>query len=76
MKVDFDQFIGIIEDEFDEIAKGSIQRDSLLADFIEINSLNTLVLSIVFESEFNQTIEFEKIKRVENFEDLYALIIQ
>lgn len=69
----FKVFISKIEDEFDDISKSSIEPNSIIADFIEVNSLNILVISTVYEFEYNLVVPFEKIKAAKTFQDLFEL---
>jgi len=67
-------FIRKLEDEFEDIPKGTMLPDSPISDFIEINSLNILVISTIYEFEYNKVVEFEKIKKAETIQDLYNLL--
>ena len=46
-------FIEKIENEFEDIPKGNIKPDALIEDFIEVNSLNIMIVTLVFEYDFS-----------------------
>lgn len=76
MSATFKEFVTKIEDEFDDISKSTIEPSSFISDFIEINSLNILVISTVFEFEYDLVVPFEKIKTAKTFQDLFDLTLQ
>ena len=69
-----EDFIRKIEDEFEDIPKGVITPEALIEDFIEVNSLNIMIVTLVFEYDYDQKVAFEDIKKANTFHDLHALI--
>lgn len=71
----FEDFRDVIENEFDDIEAGRIEPSSSIADYIDLNSLNILVISLAIEFQYDKTIEFEEIRKATTFDELYALVI-
>jgi len=69
-----EDFILKIEDEFEDLPKKVIKPESKIEDFIEINSLNIMIITLVYEYDYNKKVAFEDIREANTFQDLYALI--
>ena len=69
----FKNFILKIEDEFDDVAVADIKPSSFISDFIDVNSLNILVISTIYEFEYKLVVPFDKIKAASTFKDLFDL---
>ncbi len=73
MKKDFEEFIQNFKKEFEDSSFDGVKKETLIRDIIDLNSLNILVISSVFEFEYNKLIEFENIRKAETFHDLFSL---
>ncbi len=72
MKVE--NFISMIEEEFEEIEKGTLKPDSNFREYFEWNSVNALIIIALVDSEYDVTINAEDIQNAETINDLFETI--
>jgi len=68
--VDTEGLIRLITSEFDDIDPMRIGPESLFKEVIEWNSINSLVLSVVIESEYGVLLEKEDYKQADTISQL------
>ncbi len=73
MKID--QFIKDIEEEFEDLKKGVLQPDAMLADYFEWNSINALIMSAMIRTNYNVTITGEDFGDISTVESLYNIVM-
>ena len=72
--VDIEGLIRLIASEFDDIDPRRLTPDSLFKEVIEWNSINSLVLSVVIESEYGVLLEKEDYNNANTISDLEDII--
>jgi len=72
--VDTEGLIRLITSEFDDIDPKCITPESLLKEVIEWNSINSLVLSVVIESEYGVLLEKEDYNQIQTISQLMNYI--
>ena len=72
--VDTEGLIQLITSEFDDIDPALVGPESLFKEVIEWNSINSLVLSVVIESEYGVLLEKEDYHNANTISDLKAVI--
>lgn len=72
MKIE--EFISKIEAEFEEIEKGILEPQSIYKDFIHWSSMNSLILIILIESEYNVLLNDNDFSKSSTVEDLFNIV--
>ncbi len=72
--VDIEGLIRLITSEFDDIDPKRLDSESLFKEVIEWNSINSLVLSVVIESEYGVLLEKEDYNNANTISDLEDII--
>lgn len=72
MKIE--DFIARIEEEFDDIAPGSLKPESVFREVFEWNSINALILIALVKTEYDVTINAEDIATSKTVNDIYRII--
>ena len=72
--VDIEGLIRLITSEFDDIDPKRLDSESLFKEVIEWNSINSLVLSVVIESEYGVLLEKENYNNANTISDLEDII--
>ena len=72
--VDIEGLIRLITSEFDDIDPKHLSPESLFKEVIEWNSINSLVLSVVIESEYGVLLEKEDYNNATTISDLEGVI--
>jgi acyl carrier protein len=72
--VDIEGLIRLITSEFDDIDPKRLSPESLFKEVIEWNSINSLVLSVVIESEYGVLVEKEDYNNANTISDLEDII--
>jgi len=72
--VDIEGLIRLITSEFDDIDPKRLDSGSLFKEVIEWNSINSLVLSVVIESEYGVLLEKEDYNNANTISDLEDII--
>lgn len=67
-------FIGKIEEEFEELETGKLQPGSKFRDFFDWNSINALIFIALVDAEYDVTINADDIRNSETVEDLFAVV--
>ena len=72
MKIE--DFISHLENEYEDIAPGTLKPDSIFREKFEWNSINALILIALVKTEYDVTINAEDIATSKTIEDLYRII--
>lgn len=68
------EFLSVLEDEFDFIESRTIKADSLLYETLGASSLNLLFLRAIIDEHFDITLNDNDIKESKTIQDLYTKI--
>jgi acyl carrier protein len=74
MDVTIDQFIKLVEEEFDDIQPGLIKPESKFKDVMDWNSINALIFVALVKTEFDVDINANDLVKAQTVQDLYNLI--
>jgi len=72
MKIE--DFIARLEEEYEDLAPGSLNPGSVFREVFEWNSINALILIAMVKTEYDVTINAEDIATSKTVEDLYRII--
>ena len=72
MKIE--DFIARLEEEYEDLAPGSLNPGSVFREVFEWNSINALILIALVKTEYDVTINAEDIATSKTVEDLYRII--
>ena len=72
MKIE--DFITHLEEEYEDLAPGSLKPGSVFREVFEWNSINALILIAMVKTEYDVTINAEDIATSKTVEDLYRII--
>lgn len=71
-----EKFIEQVEEEFEELEKGTLKPDSNFREYFEWNSVNALIIIALIDSEYDVTINAEDIQNSETIQDLYNKVTE
>jgi acyl carrier protein len=74
MDVTIDQFIKLVEEEFDDLQPGMMKPESKFKDVMEWNSINALIFVALVKTEFDVDINANDLVKAQTVQDLYNLI--
>lgn len=74
MKIE--EFILRIEEEFEEIEKGVLEPQSIYKDLIHWSSMNSLILIILIESEYNVLLNDNDFSKSSTVDELFNLVLE
>jgi acyl carrier protein len=74
MKMNIEDFITHIEEEFDDITPGSLNPGSIFREVFEWNSINALILIAMVKTEYDVAINAEDIAKSKTVQDIYRII--
>jgi len=72
MKIE--DFIVRLEEEYEDIAPGTLKPGSVFREVFEWNSINALILIAMIKTEYDVVINAEDIATSKTVEDLYRII--
>ena len=72
--ITLEEFIKKVEEEFSEIAPGTLTADSQYQDLFEWSSLNALLFMGLVKAEFDKDITVDDLKKHKTPGELYAAI--
>ena len=72
MKIE--DFIARLEEEYEDLAPGSLSPDSIFREVFEWNSINALILIAMVKTEYDVAINAEDIASSKTVADLYRII--
>jgi acyl carrier protein len=72
MKIE--DFIKLIEEQFEELKPGVLQPDSNFREVFEWNSINALIIIAMINTEYGVTIDAEDIRKSNTVQDIFSII--
>jgi acyl carrier protein len=72
MKIE--DFIAKLEEEYEDIAPGTLKPQSIFREVFEWSSINALILIALVKTEYDVPINAEDIATSKTIEDLYRII--
>lgn len=72
MKIE--DFIAKLEEEYEDIAPGSLKPQSVFREVFEWSSINALILIALVKTEYDVTINAEDIATSKTINDLFRII--
>ena len=72
MKIE--DFIARLEEEYEDLAPGSLNPGSVFREVFEWNSINALILIALVKTEYDVVINAEDIASSKTVDDLYKII--
>ena len=74
LKMNIEEFIKYIEDEFDDLKPGVLKADSKFREVFEWNSINALILIAMVKTEYDVTLTADDLIKSKTVNDIYSLI--
>lgn len=72
--MNINEFINHLEEEFEDIPKGTLKPESNYREVFEWSSINALILIALVKTEYDVTINAQDIAGSKTIEDLYRII--
>lgn len=72
MKIE--DFIARLEEEYEDIAPGTLKPQSIFREVFEWSSINALILIALVKTEYDVVINADDIANSKTIEDLYKII--
>lgn len=72
--MNIEDFIQRIEEEFEDVPKGTLSADIPFREVVEWTSVNALLLMALISTEYDVNIEVEELKRSNTLRELYNII--
>ena len=72
MKIE--DFIAKLEEEYEDLAPGTLRPESVFREVFEWNSINALILIALVKTEYDVTINAEDIASSKTVHDLFRII--
>ncbi len=72
--MDIEEFIGHIENEFDDLKPGVLKADSRFRDVFEWNSINALILIAMVKTEYDVTLTADDLIKAKTVEDIFSVV--
>jgi len=72
--MNIEEFIGHIENEFDDLKPGVLKPESKFRDVFEWNSINALILIAMVKTEYDVTLTADDLIKAKTVNDIYAVV--
>ena len=72
MKIE--DFIAHLEEEYEDMAPGTLKPDSVFREVFEWNSINALILIAMVKTEYEVTLSADDLIKSKTVNDIYSLI--
>jgi acyl carrier protein len=72
--MNIDEFIKLIEAEFDDLKPGILKAESNFREAFEWNSINALILIALVKTEYEVTLSAADLIKSKSVRDIYTLI--
>ena len=77
MDIKIDEFIALLEEEFDDdIKPGTLKPESKLDEEMEITSVNALILISMIKVEYDVTLNAKELNKCKTVKDLHKTVQQ
>ena len=73
MKIE--NFISVIEEEFEDIEPGVLKADSIFREHFEWNSINALIYIALIDTEYGVMMTADDIASAKTIQDLFEIIL-
>lgn len=70
------EFVRKLENEFEELEKGTLSPEMNIKDIPDFSSMHALILIAFVDSEFDIILTGDDLKSVQTIQELYDLILQ
>lgn len=70
-----DEFVERIQDEFDEIPRGTLTADGEFRKVFDWNSMNALVLMALISTELESSITADELRSCQTIREIYNIAI-
>jgi acyl carrier protein len=75
MKVSIEEFIQVLEQEFDQLKPGSILPETVIESVIEMSSINALIFLALIKTEFDIALTAGDLLNAKTVQDLYDVVL-
>ena len=72
--MDINEFIGHIENEFDDLKPGQIQPQSKFRETFEWTSINALILIAMVKTEYDVTLTADDLVKSQTVQDIFNIV--
>lgn len=76
MDITIEDFIGRIEDEFEELEKGILKPETDFRKGFDWTSVNALILFSMINIEYGITLTAEDLHKSKTVKDLYSIVVE
>lgn len=74
--MEIQEFIGKIENEFEDIKPGILKPESKFADVLDWNSVNALTVIALVDCEYDVILTADDFQGAETVQDIYNIILE
>lgn len=74
MDIQIEDFIKVLENEFDELPPGKIMPDTVIASVIEMSSINALIFLALIKTEYDIALTAGDLLSAKTVSDLYCAV--
>ena len=74
MTVTIYDFIDTLEKEFDDVSRGTLKPETIIASVIEMSSINSLIFLALIKTEYGKSIKAGALINSVTIEDLYMAV--
>jgi len=75
MKASIEEFIQVLEQEFDQLKPGSILPGTVIESVIEMSSINALIFLALIKTEFDIALTAGDLLNAKTVQDLYDVVL-
>ena len=72
--MNIEDFIAKLEEEYEDIEKGTLKPESVFREVFEWSSINALILIALVKTDYDVVVNAEDIAASKTIEDLYRII--
>ena len=72
--ITIEDFILVLESEFEAIIPGTLKSESILRDSIEWNSVNALILIALVNTEYDVILNAEDLRSFVTVDDIFQIV--
>lgn len=72
--MNIEDFIEKLENEFDELEKGTLKSDTNFSDIEEWSSMHALIIIALIDTDYNVTINGEDLQKCKTVNDLFKIV--
>ncbi len=74
--MNIEEFIGKLEEEFEEVDPGVLKPDTNFRNLDEWSSMHALIIIALIETEYDVTVTGEDLTGIETIQQLYDIVVQ